>query len=65
MIASASLDGSWWCGSSGFDVERVGAWPPKAPARAMLRLSPVEGPPEYERISYERPLRCSVSGLIA
>ena len=54
-----------WCGSSGFEVERVGAWPPKAPARAMLRLAPVEGPPEYERISYERPLRCSVSGLIA
>ena len=29
-------------GSSGFEVERVGAWPPKAPARAMLRLAPVE-----------------------
>jgi tRNA (mo5U34)-methyltransferase len=50
-----------WCASGGFGVERVGAWPAKAPARAMLRLTPEEGPAEYERISYERPLRSSVT----
>lgn len=49
-----------WCGSCGFASERVGAWPPKAPARAMLALTPTQGAPEYERISYERPLRCAV-----
>lgn len=49
-----------WCGSCGFASERIGAWPPKAPGRAMLRLTPEAGEPEYARISYERPLRCSV-----
>jgi tRNA (mo5U34)-methyltransferase len=50
-----------WCISAGFEVERLGAWPERKPTRAMLRARPVEGPAEYERISYERPLRCSVS----
>jgi tRNA (mo5U34)-methyltransferase len=49
-----------WCGSSGFEVERLGAWPPDRAARAMLRLQPTEGPAEYEQLSYERPLRCTV-----
>jgi tRNA (mo5U34)-methyltransferase len=50
-----------WCGSSGFAVERLGAWPAKAAARAMLRLRPTEGPAEFEQLSYERPLRCQVA----
>jgi tRNA (mo5U34)-methyltransferase len=49
-----------WCAGSGFGVERIGAWPPRAAIRAMLRLTPQEGPPEYERISYERALTCTV-----
>jgi tRNA (mo5U34)-methyltransferase len=47
-----------WCGSAGFDVQRTNAWPASSPTRAMVRLCPSEGPPEYQRISYERPLRC-------
>jgi tRNA (mo5U34)-methyltransferase len=50
-----------WCGSAGFEVQRAGAWPQRRPARAMLRLRPAEGPPEYQRLSYERPLRCTAS----
>jgi tRNA (mo5U34)-methyltransferase len=54
-----------WCGSAGFEVERLGAWPQRRPSRAMLRLTPSEGPPEYEQLSYERPLRASVDPLAA
>jgi hypothetical protein len=46
-----------WCGSTGFDVQRMGAWPERRPERAMLELRPTQGPAEYEKISYERPLR--------
>jgi tRNA (mo5U34)-methyltransferase len=50
-----------WCGSAGFDAELAGAWPRTGAARAMVRLRPTEGPAEYERISYERPLQCVVA----
>lgn len=50
-----------WCMSAGFEIERLGAWPARRPSRAMLRVRPVDGPPEYEQISYERPLRSSLS----
>jgi len=46
-----------WCRSSGFDVALRGAWPERGPARAMLSLRPTAGPPEYQQLSYERPLR--------
>jgi tRNA (mo5U34)-methyltransferase len=49
-----------WCLSSGFEIVRTEAWPEKAPERAMLKLRPTLGSPEYSQISYERPLRCSV-----
>jgi tRNA (mo5U34)-methyltransferase len=49
-----------WCRSAGFDVERMDVWPKPVPARAMLRLLPTNGTPEYEELSYERPLRCEV-----
>lgn len=48
-----------WCASCGFEVEQRGAWPLRAPTRAMLRLRPTLGAPEFSQISYERPLRCS------
>ena len=48
-----------WCGSAGFEVERIDAWPDLSPTRAMLRLQATSGQAEYEQISYERPLRCS------
>jgi tRNA (mo5U34)-methyltransferase len=50
-----------WCGSCGFDVDRLDAWPESGPARAMLRLRPTAGAAEYEQLSYERPLRCTVA----
>ena len=50
-----------WCGSSGFEVQRMGAWPERRPERAMLRLTPTAGAAEYQELSYERPLRCSAA----
>ncbi len=49
-----------WCISAGFEIERMGAWPERRPARAMLRARPTSGPAEFEKLSYERPLRCIV-----
>jgi tRNA (mo5U34)-methyltransferase len=48
-----------WCGSAGFEVERRGTWPSRVPERAMLTLRPTLGRPEFEQLSYERPLRCA------
>ena len=50
-----------WCISAGFEIERMGAWPERRPARAMLRARPTSGPAEYEQLSYERPLRCELA----
>ncbi|TMK98958.1 MAG: DUF1698 domain-containing protein [Actinobacteria bacterium] len=50
-----------WCSSSGFAAELVATWPPSAPERCMVSATPVEGEPEYSRVSYERPLRCNVA----
>ena len=48
-----------WCISAGFTVLESKAWPEPA-QRAMLKLRPVSGEPEWQQISYERPLRCRV-----
>jgi len=48
-----------WCASSGFDPTVVDAWPQEAPERCMLRLTRSEEDPEFERLSYERPLALS------
>jgi tRNA (mo5U34)-methyltransferase len=52
-----------WCASCGLEPEAVSSWPAPEPTRAMVRASAVQGPPEYQRISYERPLLSSVAGL--
>lgn len=49
----------WWV-SAGFEARSVSAWPEEAPSRALIRGPRVPGPPEWQRLSYERPLRCSV-----
>ncbi len=49
-----------WCGSAGFAVTSSASWPHEDPERAMLGLVPTGSRPEYEEISYERPLRCEV-----
>jgi tRNA (mo5U34)-methyltransferase len=49
-----------WCISAGFQVQRRGAWPERKPTRAMVGLKPTEDRAEYETLSYERPLRCTV-----
>jgi tRNA (mo5U34)-methyltransferase len=48
-----------WCASAGFEVTSSTAWPTK-PERALLTLVPTPGTPEFEAVSYERPLRCEV-----
>jgi tRNA (mo5U34)-methyltransferase len=50
-----------WCSSSGFEVRRADAWQQPEPTRAMVDMAPTGEQPEYERVSYERPLRCSVA----
>jgi tRNA (mo5U34)-methyltransferase len=49
-----------WCGSSGLAVDSVSAWPEPLPNRALVSTSATSGAAEYEMISYERPLRCTV-----
>jgi tRNA (mo5U34)-methyltransferase len=48
-----------WCLSSGLDPTVLGAWPEEAPERCMLRVTRSPGDPEYEVLSYERPLDVS------
>jgi tRNA (mo5U34)-methyltransferase len=52
-----------WCRSSGLQPERVSAWPKGAPTRAMVIASAILRVPEYQRVSYERPMFCSVADL--
>lgn len=49
-----------WCESCGLEPGTLSTWPEGLPNRAMLATSVTPGAPEYQRISYERPLRCSV-----
>jgi tRNA (mo5U34)-methyltransferase len=49
-----------WCESSGFATELLAAWPEAAPHRCLMSVAPVPGPAEYEQLSLERPLHCSV-----
>ena len=53
-----------WCGSCGFDTELVDAWPNDAPERAAVRCTPTPTAPEWQGLSYERPLRVSVTGTL-
>ncbi len=52
-----------WCASCGLQPTHSTAWPPEAPTRAMVAAAVAPGVPEYQRVSYERPLKCSVAGL--
>ena len=45
-----------WCDSSGLSTEVLGAWPADLPARCLVKAARLEGPPEFETISYERQL---------
>jgi tRNA (mo5U34)-methyltransferase len=53
-----------WCRSSGFDTELIDAWPAEAPERAAVRGRPTGTDPEWQGLSYERPLRVSVAGML-
>jgi len=52
-----------WCGSCGLEPVAVSSWPEESPTRAMVTASAVPGTPEYQTVSYERPLLCSVGGV--
>jgi tRNA (mo5U34)-methyltransferase len=52
-----------WCHTCGFEPTNAISWPTEAPTRAMVTASAVSGAPEYQAVSYERPLLCSVAGL--
>lgn len=49
-----------WCASCGFQPELLGAWPEPAPQRSLVRGRVTAGKPEWQTISYERPLRAQV-----
>jgi tRNA (mo5U34)-methyltransferase len=52
-----------WCQSCGLEPVTVNAWPPEAATRAMVMARASAGAPEYQTVSYERPLLSSVAGL--
>ena len=53
-----------WCRSAGFDMSALRLLPDDdAPERALARLTPTEGEPEYMRVSYERPITVVVEPL--
>jgi tRNA (mo5U34)-methyltransferase len=45
-----------WCRSCGLEPTQIRAWPEEAPSRGMVSARRTEGPPEWQRISYEQPL---------
>jgi tRNA (mo5U34)-methyltransferase len=45
-----------WIASCGFEVIEQCAWPAEGPTRAIVSARPLAGPPEYQLISYERPI---------
>ena len=49
-----------WLGSCGFAPEKVETRQEFSPARAMVKARRLPDPPEYARISGERPLRCGL-----
>lgn len=52
-----------WCQSCGLEPSNVSSWPDPVPTRAMVTACATSGVPEYQAISYERPLSTSVAGL--
>jgi tRNA (mo5U34)-methyltransferase len=52
-----------WCQSCGLMPERSTAWPPEGPSRAMIATTVAAGPPEYQQVSYERPVQASVADI--
>jgi tRNA (mo5U34)-methyltransferase len=52
-----------WCHSCGLEPTNTISWPPEAPSRAMVIASATPGAPEYQTLSYERPLLCSTTDL--
>lgn len=50
-----------WCRSCGLEPGALRTWPEGQPNRAMLAAQAIDGIPEYQQFSYERPLRCSSS----
>lgn len=49
-----------WCASSGMEPVRSERWPEGAPTRAHVACRVVPGTPEWDRISYEVPVRASL-----
>jgi tRNA (mo5U34)-methyltransferase len=49
-----------WCRSCGLEPGALRTWPDGQPNRAMLAAQAIDGIPEYQQFSYERPLHCSV-----
>jgi tRNA (mo5U34)-methyltransferase len=52
-----------WCQSCGLEPSNVSSWPDPSPTRAMVIARAAPGVPEYQTLSYERPLSTSVAGL--
>jgi tRNA (mo5U34)-methyltransferase len=50
-----------WCRSCGLEPESVEAWPEQSPIRAMVTATAIPGVPEYQTMSYEQALDCSIS----
>jgi SAM-dependent methyltransferase len=49
-----------WCASCGLEPFHTSSWPQGAPTRGMVSTRPAPEEPEWQRISYEHPLRARV-----
>lgn len=49
-----------WCRSCGLEPETVESWPSELPNRAIVSASVTPGAPEYQSMSYEQTLHCSI-----
>jgi tRNA (mo5U34)-methyltransferase len=54
-----------WCHSAGLEVQHLALWPSDGPKRALVSARVTDGPPEYLRVSYERPLSVTSSAPAA
>ena len=51
---------SQWCESCGLEPVQIRAWPDGAASRGLVSARPTDGPPEWQRISYDQPLTARI-----
>jgi len=52
-----------WCRSCGLEPTAIDSWPQEGPSRAMVTTEVTPGAPQYQDVSYEQPLHCSIGSV--